>query len=241
MSAPMKAIWHDLECGTYAEDLSLWRALAERCDGPVLDVGAGTGRTTLALAAEGYDVTAIDLDDELLEQLRYRAGGLEVTALVADARAFWLGREFALGIVPMQTIQLLGGPEGRAAFLSCARDHLVPGSRLAIAIAEDLECFETAGGGPGPLPDVTEIDGIVYCSRPTAIREDGDGWVLERRRETVTIDGQLSSTQDLIHLDRLDPATLESEGTAAGLRPVGRVAIPPTADYAGSTVVVFSV
>ena len=240
MSTPTKAIWHDLECGGYAEDLGVWEALAARCDGPVLDVGAGTGRTTLALAAAGYEVTAIDLDDELLEQLRYRAGNLEVSAIVADARAFWLGRELALCIVPMQTIQLLGGPEGRAAFLECARGHLVPGSRLAIAIAEDLECFETAEGGPGPLPDVIEIDGVVYCSRPTAIRTDGDGWVLERRREVVTTDGQLTTTQDLIHLDRLDPGTLESEGVSAGLRPVGRVAVPPTADYAGSTVVVFS-
>ncbi len=237
----MMAIWHDLECGTYTEDLPFWRALAERRGGPVLDVGAGTGRTTLELARAGHSVTAIDLYDELLERLRDRAVGLDVTTLVADARAFWLGADFSLCIMPMQTIQLLGGPEGRAGFLECARDNLVAGGVLAIALADDLELFEIADGAPGPLPDVCEIDGVVYSSRPTAVREEEGGFVLERRRETVTAAGELSVEVDQIHLDRLDVATLEDEGEAAGLRPASRMEIAPTDDYVGSTVVMFRV
>ncbi|MGZ4313698.1 MAG: class I SAM-dependent methyltransferase, partial [Solirubrobacteraceae bacterium] len=69
-----KAIWHDLECGSYSADLEFWRALAARTGGPILDIGAGTGRTALALAGDGHEVTAMDLDDELLEALRGRAG-----------------------------------------------------------------------------------------------------------------------------------------------------------------------
>ena len=34
-------LWHDLECGSYAEDLPLWHELAGTAPGPVLDVGAG--------------------------------------------------------------------------------------------------------------------------------------------------------------------------------------------------------
>jgi SAM-dependent methyltransferase len=235
----MSAIWHDLECGGYTEDLTFWQTLAARTGSPVLDVGAGTGRVSLELARAGHQVTAIDLDDGLLEVLRARAAGLEVSTFVADARSFGLGSRFALVIVPMQTIQLLGGAAARSGFLECARDHLDEGGRLAIAIADELECFEVVAGGPGPLPDVTEIDGVVYSSRPTAVRDDGDGFVLERRRETVTPAGELTVEPDTIRLDRLDAATLEREGTAAGLRPVGRVEIPATADYVGSTVVVF--
>ena len=148
------AIWHDLECGSYTADLMFWRALAEKVGGPVLDVGAGTGRTALELARQGHEVVAIDRDDELLAELRERATGLEVTTIVADARAFWLGDTFPLIIVPMQTIQLLGGAEGRAAFLECAVDHLVAGGVLAIAIADDLELFDVDGTAPAPLPDV---------------------------------------------------------------------------------------
>lgn len=235
----MMAIWHDLECGSYTEDLAFWRALAQRRGGPVLDVGAGTGRTTLELARNGHSVTAIDLHDELLEKLRERAQGLDVTTVVADARSFGLGVEFALCIAPMQTIQLLGGPEGRAGFLECARLHLVSGGVLAIALADDLDLFEVADGAPGPLPDVTEIDGVVYSSRPVAVRARDDGFVLERRREIVTGAGELSVERDLIVLDRLDAATLEREGAAVGLRPASRMEIPPTDDYVGSTVVMF--
>ena len=235
----MRAIWHDIECGSYTEDLPVWRELAARQGGPVLDVGAGTGRTALDLARAGYAVTAIDLHDDLLQELRERANGLEVTTIVADARAFWLGDEFALCIVPMQTIQLLGGPTERAQFLDCAKANLEPGGVLAIAIADELELFEVLDEGPGPLPDVREMNGVVYSSRPIAVRADGDGFVLERRRETVTADGQLTSERDLIHLDRLDADTLEEEGRVCGLHPMGRIPIPATDDYVGSTVVVF--
>jgi hypothetical protein len=183
-------------------------------------------------------VTAIDLDDELLEALRERARELEITTLVADARAFWLGTTFPLIIVPMQTIQLLGGHKGRAAFLECATFHLESPGVLAIAIAHELELFDTTGGAvPGPLPDVVELDGIVYSSRPVAVRATANGFVLERRRETVTAAGELTAEQDSIHLDRLDPDTLEHEAEAAGLRPASRLEIAPTADYVGSTVV----
>jgi SAM-dependent methyltransferase len=235
-----KAIWHDLECGSYTADLLFWRALGQKVGGPVLDVGAGTGRTTLELAREGHEVVAIDSDDELLSELRERARGLEVTTIVADARAFWLELSVPLIIMPMQTIQLLGGAEGRAAFLECAAYHLESPGVLAIAIADDLELFDVTDSTlPGPLPDVAEHDGVVYSSRPVAVRADGVGFELERRRETVTAGGQLTAEQDLIHLDRVDPDTLEAEAEVVGLRAASRMEIAPTEDYVGSTVVMF--
>jgi SAM-dependent methyltransferase len=233
----VSVVWHDLECGNYTEDLPLWRDLARTRGGPVLDVGAGTGRTALDLARAGYAVTALDLDAELLEGLRARAGALAVDTVVGDARAFSLPQRFGLCIVPMQTIQLLGGAEGRMSFLRCAREHLREDGLIAIAIADELDLFEVTEGAPAPLPDVVEADGIVYCSRPTAVRTDGDGFALERRRETVAADGTLEAELDLIHLDRLDADTLDGEAVAVGLRPAGRSVIAPTSDYVGSLVV----
>lgn len=235
----MKAIWHDIECGGYSEDLEVWRELARYSGGPVLDVGAGTGRVTLDLARAGYPVTALDVCDELLAALRERAAGLDVTTVVADARSFSLDAVFPLCIVPMQTIQLLGGLDERARFLACAREHLAPEGSLAIALAEDLEPFDVSEAMLGPLPDVREVDGIVYSSRPTAVRVAGEGFVLERVRETVTVDGRLDVEQDVIGLDRLASDTLEREGAALGLRACDRIEVPPTDEYVGSTVVVF--
>ena len=234
----MSVIWHDLECGAYAEDLPLWRALAAEHGDPVLDVGAGTGRVALDLARAGHRVTALDRDPELLDALARRAGGVEVTTVAADARDFELRARFPLIIVPMQTIQLLDGSEGRARFLACARRHLLPGGAVAIAIAEVLEPYEVVDGLPAPLPDVREQDGVVYSSQPIAVRADHGGFVLERRRETVSPAGVRTVAQDLIHLDRVTVEDLELEGSSAGLTPAGRDRVPETNDYSGSEVVI---
>jgi SAM-dependent methyltransferase len=233
----MSVIWHDVECGGYAQDLSLWRSLADDHGDPVLDVGAGTGRIAHDLARRGHEVVALDHDPALVAELARRAGDLSVTAITADAREFDLGRRFALCIVPMQTIQLLGGADGRRAFLECARRHLQPGGLLAVAIAPELDLFEVVDGGLAPLPDIREVDGVVYSSLPTAVRADREGFVLERRRERISASGSRSVEQDVIRLDRLTGNELESEAQAGGLHRAGRAAVAATDDYVGSEVV----
>ena len=52
----------------------------------ILEVGAGTGRYSIALAMEGYDVTAVELVGNNLEILRRNAAGLEnITSYQGDA------------------------------------------------------------------------------------------------------------------------------------------------------------
>jgi SAM-dependent methyltransferase len=232
-----EVVWHDVECGAYGEDLPLWRELAAACDGPVLDVGAGTGRVTLHLAGRGHPVVALDRSAALLAALRERAAGLPVETVAADARDFDLqGRRFGLVLVPMQTVQLLGGPDGRARFLRCARAALAPGGLLAIAIADALETFDEVRSLP-PIPDIREIDGVLYASRPVSVHEEAGGAVIRRIREIVDTKGNRSAEEDRIRLDHLSPATLEAEARAAGLRVDPARAIPETDDYVGSTVV----
>jgi hypothetical protein len=82
-----------------------------------------------------------------------------------------------------------------------------------------------------------ERDGIVYSSAPTAIRSDGDSFVLERRRETVTTMGARAVGLNSVRLDRLSARQLELEARAAGLKPRERAWIAATEDYVGSAVV----
>src|SRR4051794_16849482 len=175
MSAIM---WHEVECGGYAEDLPLWRELAAAEAGPVLDVGAGAGRVALELARAGHDVTALDLDTDLLSELRARAQreGLSVRTEQADAAGFELaGPQFGLIAVPMQTIQLLPGRAARAAFLGSARDHLASGGLGALPVAQELQPFEAgiAGGGASIPPDTGERGGRRYPPLPGAIPGPG--------------------------------------------------------------------
>ena len=234
-------IWHDLEYGSYAADLPLWLELAGRHGSPLLELGAGTGRVTLELARHGHSVVALDRDAQLLGELRRRAGTLDVETVVADARAFALQRRFALCVVPMQMVQLLGGAAGRAAMLARAARHLRPGGALAIAISPDLERWSARDGAGAPLPDTCEREGTIYFSQPTAVSLEHEGYVLERRRETVSPTGHRAARLHRIRLDHLSAHQLELEGAGCVLAPTGRRRIPATRDYASSEVVIFSV
>jgi hypothetical protein len=139
--------------------------------------------------------------------------------------------------VPMQTIQLLPDCAARIEFLRCAHAHLESGGVLAIAISEAFDLYEVPDGMAGPLPDMRELEGVVYASHPTAVREDGDGFVLERRRETITAKGARTVEYDTIHLERITAPQLEREAKTVGLTAAGRQVIPANDDYVGSTVV----
>jgi SAM-dependent methyltransferase len=237
----LHVLWHELECGRYAADLPLWRELAAQSDGPLLDLGAGSGRVALELARAGHDVTALDVDALLLAALSERASaaGLRIATVCADARDFALGRRFALVLAPMQTIQLLGGRAGRVGLLRAAAASLRPGGLLACALADALEGFDAAHTEP-PLPDVLERDGWVYASQPVAVRPDLEGTTIERIRQTVSPDGARSAEGDAVRLDRLDGDALEAEGIAAGLRPAGRRFVEMTDEHVGSEVVLLA-
>lgn len=224
-------IWHDLECGAYRADLPLWRQLADESAGPVLDVGAGTGRVALDLARRGHRLIALERDAELAAELARRSDGLQIEVLVADACAFELVEQVALCIAPMQTVQLL---EDRPAFLRCARAALRPRGILAAALlGEDLQPFELE-----LRPDVADIDGVRYLSAPTALRQSATEVVLERRR-TARGPGGEKVTLDVVALARLDPSTLAKEALAIGLVGAGVAEIGPTDAHAGSTVALF--
>jgi SAM-dependent methyltransferase len=236
MSVAAAVIWHDVECGSYAEDLALWRSLAADASGPVLDVGAGTGRVALDLAARGVDVTALDSDPSLLAALaeRAEAASLSIPTIAADARTFTAPGTFALIAVPMQTIQLLGGPDGRIAFLRAAREHLADGGRIAIALADALDSFEAEVDGL-PEPDVATVDGITYTSLPLAVVDEGDHAAIHRLRQRS--DGA-PEEHDVIRLARVTPAELAEEAEPLGLTAEEARRIPATDVYVGSTVVI---
>jgi len=230
-------IWHDVECASYSIDLPMWRALADERPGHLLDIGAGTGRIALDLAALGHDVTALDSDPALVAALssRARERALRVHTSVGDARAFDLGRKFALVIAPMQVAQLMGGEPGRAAMLRCVRAHLEPGGLFAAALADPLEDIDDEEVLP-PLPDVREEGGWVFSSMPIAVRIEDGSTAIDRLRQAVSPAGELTESMDTVVLDQLEPGRLESEASDL-FRVLPRRTVPEDDRYLGSTIV----
>ncbi len=229
----LDALWHDLECGGYAEDLPLWRELAAENGGPVLDVGAGTGRVTLDLARTGAEVIALDIEPRLLEALARRARGLPVQTLAADARALPPGSPVSLIVVPMQTLQLLEGPAGRAAFLRAAHARLRPGGLVAAALADPVDCFDDDHPDPPP-PDACDIAGVRYATQLLEVTPDGE---LRRRREIAGPAERYEAHDVSVRLDRVSTDEVAAEAERLGYRPEPHREIPETERYLGSTVV----
>lgn len=116
--------------------------------GTILEYGAGNGRVTLPLARHGFEVTAVDLSEPMLADLRRRlaAEPAEVRARVhprqADMRALALRRRFDLVICPFNTALHLYTRRDVERFLARVRAHLAPGGTfvvdLSMPIARDL-------------------------------------------------------------------------------------------------------
>ncbi len=151
---------------------------------------------------------ALDVDAELLGAIAARARGTQLRTVCGDARDFSIAGPFALIVVPMQTIQLLPGEPARAAFLGRARAHLAPGGRLAMAIADPLDGYDDEHSHP-PTPDIREIDGIVYASRPVRLVDAGARIAIEREREIVDGAGLRTVSEDVVWLEHLSAEQLE--------------------------------
>lgn len=81
------AALYDLEHADFDDDIALMRNIAEIVGDPIVELGCGSGRVLLAIAAAGFDVTGVDNSPEMLRKLELHAQGVEggdITAIHAD-------------------------------------------------------------------------------------------------------------------------------------------------------------
>jgi SAM-dependent methyltransferase len=236
-------IWHDVENGAYEADLPLWRELALGAGGPVLEIGCGTGRVALDLGRHGHHVLGVDVEPVFVDALRERAAerGVEASAEVGDVRELDVTGEFALIIVPMQTLQLLADADERRAALEGMRRHLAPRGVIALAVVDGDPTGDDDGEVATVIPDVAEVDGWVYSSLPIEVRSEDGALVIARLRQVVAPDGDLTDDPAELRLALIDSSTVETEATEAGLRPAGLRDIGETDLHIGSVVVLLEV
>jgi SAM-dependent methyltransferase len=152
-TAAALARFYDLDLRDDPGDLDLWLALADRAEGPVLELATGTGRLAVPLAQAGHRVTGVDIDPVMLARARERAGaaGLgddRLRLLEADLLTITLedaGR-YALSFIALNSIMLLADRGAQRQAFATMATHLRPGGLAAVDAwlpdAEDLARFD---------------------------------------------------------------------------------------------------
>jgi ubiquinone/menaquinone biosynthesis C-methylase UbiE len=122
--------------GQYPAMLDFYVSCARKYGGPVLEIGAGTGLVTWAIAADGHDVIGIDLSKRMLNIARAKKDENDPSTSErtefreADMVDFQLGRKFKTAIIPGRSFQHLLTPGEQRSALACIHSHLGAGGML---------------------------------------------------------------------------------------------------------------
>jgi SAM-dependent methyltransferase len=122
------------------QDVIFYRDAVREYGDPVLELGCGTGRITMALAEAGKRVTGLDLSERMLERAVKKRAALPVEVrerlhlVQGDMTQFDLGEKFRLVIIPFRPFQHLLEIEQQMDCLGCVRKHLGPGGRLILDV-----------------------------------------------------------------------------------------------------------
>ncbi len=119
---------YDLEEEGYDEDCPLTEQWARSLGGPLLDLACGTGTMAIRMAAQGYQVTGVDIIPEMIEWASQKAASQAVSIewVVADARTFHLQKQFPFIYMLGNAFQHFLTREDQEALLARVREHLHP-------------------------------------------------------------------------------------------------------------------
>ncbi|MGW1958417.1 class I SAM-dependent DNA methyltransferase [Streptomyces sp. NPDC001920] len=103
-------------------------------DGPALELGVGTGRIALPLAARGVPVHGIDMSRAMVDRLRAKPGGEAVDVTIGDFATTRVAGEFALVYLVFNTINNLTTQDAQVDCFRTAAAHLRPGGRFVVEV-----------------------------------------------------------------------------------------------------------
>ena len=128
--------------------------LAELADGGrVLELGVGTGRLALPLAARGVDVEGVDASASMVAKLEAKPSGDRIRVRIADFGRDRLGENLALVFVAFNTFFGLAEQSLQVDCFANVASALAPGGRFVMeAFVPDLGRFDR-----GQRTDTTAI------------------------------------------------------------------------------------
>jgi SAM-dependent methyltransferase len=167
------------------EDVAFYVEEAGRAaPGPIVELGVGTGRIAVPVAAAGIDVIGVDSSAGMLEICRERAelagvaGRLDLR--LGDYSRPPVSGQVELVLCPFRAYLHLQDDDARLAALRAARDLLVPDGRLVFDVFTPSR------------DDIEETHGR-WLEREPGIYERAD-WDTDRRVLTLSLRGPASET-----------------------------------------------
>ena len=103
-------------------------------DGAALELGIGTGRIALPLAARGVCVNGIDLSQAMVARLREKPGGDAIAVTIGDFATTRVDGDFVLAYLVFNTINNLTTQGEQVACFENVAAHLRPGGRFVIEV-----------------------------------------------------------------------------------------------------------
>ncbi|HUI47616.1 MAG TPA: class I SAM-dependent methyltransferase [Acidimicrobiia bacterium] len=113
-----------------AAEVTLLAELA--AGGRALELGIGTGRVAIPLAAAGVDVQGIDASPAMVEQMRAKPGGAALPVSIGDMTDVGADGRFALIFVVFNTFFQLYSQEAQVRCFANVAAHLEPGGRFLL-------------------------------------------------------------------------------------------------------------
>lgn len=130
------------------DDIAFYLAKGKELDGPVLELGCGTGRVSIPLVEDGNEIWALDLSDEMLAQLRGKLKRLSAPAnqrlhiIHGSMAGFELRRKFDLIIGPFRAFQALSERTEQETCLECVNKHLSDRGQFIMHIFKPKAIFD---------------------------------------------------------------------------------------------------
>lgn len=128
--------YYDADMGSFTDDLSLYRELARRSDGPILDAMCGTGRVVVPLAQAGFQTVGLDIAPAMVaaveRKIAERQLDRRLRVVEGDVRAFELPERFGLVLVPLNSFMHLETVADQLQALRSIQRHLLPNGLLVL-------------------------------------------------------------------------------------------------------------
>ncbi|MCM1976192.1 MULTISPECIES: class I SAM-dependent methyltransferase [Streptomyces] len=103
-------------------------------DGAALELGIGTGRIALPLAARGIPVHGIDMSRAMVARLRAKPGGDAIGVTVGDFATTRVEGRFTVAYLVFNTINNLTTQDAQVDCFRNAAAHLAPGGRFVVEV-----------------------------------------------------------------------------------------------------------